>query len=376
MKNTKCILFYFVLFLGLNSCIEFFHPDLGNITPKYVVDGLVINKEGLQTVKVSTTSRLDVTKYEPLPYCKVRILDDVGNIFNLQETSHGIYSVWIGKEYLIPGRSYKVEVVTSSGIVITSDYDQMPENTAIDSIFYYKKDFPPSNSYNSLQGIVFYIDIDRGDDNCKYYRWEVQETWEHHAIYPKTWYLNGTILNKMVPPDWSHFTCWTTKYISNIYTLSLDNYAGRKYKMKSIHTVDNQNQKLTFGYSALIYQYSLSKSAYEFWDKLRINSDTQGGLYSSQPMTVKGNLKSTTNPDLEILGLFSASSVTTKRIFVQNVENLDKCAPSCPPPGTPPGYKFIYFIENDEGQLIGVYESCVECDFIEGTTTKPNFWPW
>jgi len=379
MKNTKCILFYFVLFLGLNSCIEFFHPDLGEISPKYVVDGVITDHEGLQTVKVSTTSKLDITKYEPLPFCKVKIMDDLGNAFDLDETLHGTYQKLIGKEYLVPGRSYKIEVVTPSGIQITSDFDQMPEGIEFDTIYYVKKDYPTSNPDKTLQGIQFYVDVDRGTHNCQYFRWDIEETWEHHAVYPLTWYLETIdgkdILKYKFPPDWSKFFCWTTKIVKNIYTLSLENFIGTKYTMKPLHIVDNQSQRLTFGYSILVNQYSISKPTYEYWEKHRVNSDTQGGLYSTQPITVKGNVKSTSNPDLEILGFFSAVSVSSKRFFVQNVEGLEKYEPTCPPPGKPYPYKFIYFMQG-EGGLIGLYESCVECYFIEGTTAKPKFWPY
>ena len=87
-----------------------------------------------------------------------------------------------------------------------------------------------------------------------------------------------------------------------------------------------------YGYSLLINQFALSEAAFSYWDQLRINSVNQGGLYEKQPLSIKGNLHNNTNPDQEVLGFFSASSVKSKRIFVKAVKNFEfdfstYCAP-------------------------------------------------
>lgn len=348
MIRNKNIFIVVILLSVFSSCIGFFHPNLGNeATAKFVVDGQITDKEGFQTVLVSMTSTTEKPNYNPLSYCKVTIIDNQGNVFNLKESPSikGSYSAWIGKAYLKPGNSYHVKVVTASGIEIVSDFDQMPECPKVDSIYYIRKDIPTRNPDIFTQGIQFYIDLDVENTNSHYYRWNLTETWEHHAFLPRS-------IAKSV--------CWTTKDVKNIYILSTKNLIQNKFLRYPLHFVDNKTARLNFCYSLLVNQFALSEAAYIYWDNLRKNSNEQGGLYNAQPLTVEGNLKSITNPDLKVLGFFSASSVKSKRIFVQNVPKLILFQEICEPDPQTNTYSI----------------GCTECDYISGTTTKPNFWPY
>ena len=48
----------------------------------------------------------------------------------------------------------------------------------------------------------------------------------------------------------------------------------------------------------------------------------EGGLYNTQPELIHGNLYNETNPNEEILGYFYASSVKSKRIFIEEINEL------------------------------------------------------
>lgn len=362
----------------LSSCIDFFRPNLGNqVIAKYVVDGLVTDQEGYQTVSVSSSSTIDKPNYKPLSNCIVKIIDNHNNEFKLDEYKFGQYRVWIGKEYLKAGNSYMVSVLTSSGVEIVSDFDLMPECPEIDSIYYHRKDYPTTDPAKIIQGIQFYVDFDRKKTNSHYYRWEIDETWEHHAVYPRTIYLdkNGRMQNSF-PPDYSMFICYTTERIKKIFTLSTKNIVQDKITMSPLHVVDNLSQRLTFCYSILVNQYSLSESAFRYWDQLRINTTEQGGLYSTQPLRIKGNLRNKSNSDIVVLGFFAASGSTKpKRIIVRNVENFIVYEPNCIDPLAMISYPYRYFI-NIDGKIYGLFDDCVECFYMSGSVNKPDFWPY
>jgi hypothetical protein len=382
MNQINKFLYFFISVLVFSSCTDLINPNLGGSNlAKYVVDGQITNQEGYQTVAVSMTSPLNDTEYSPLSFCEVKIIDNLGNEFMLVESpiNKGHYSAWIAQEYLNPGNSYQVNIQTPSGVEIVSDFDQMSECPKIDSVYYILKDIPTTDPKKTFQGLQFYIDFVKESTNSNYYRWEIIESWEHHAVYPKTIYFNEK--GKMVIgyPDYSRFYCWSTQSVSNIFTLSTENLPHTIFRMNPLHLVDNQTQRLTYCYSILVNQFAISKPAYKFWNNLRINNNEQGGLYSTQPLRIKGNLKSTTNPELEILGFFGAASVSSKRIFVQDVENLDVLLPDCIPPHLPnpppAGEKYKYMIEIDGSYLV-LKDECVECDVQGGTTVKPDFWPY
>jgi hypothetical protein len=140
-----------------------------------------------------------------------------------------------------------------------------------------------------------------------------------------------------------------------------------------------------YGYSLLINQFALSEAAFSFWDELRINSSEQGGLYEKQPLSIAGNLHNITNPDQEVLGFFSASSVKSRRIFVNPVTDFEFHLISyCRPDtlrygglGAIRPSQYPAFLEGNEVTyyLIRLGQYCVDCTSFGGTPFKPDFWP-
>ena len=376
---------FLILVLMLPSCIVPFDPHIqSQNVNKYVVSGQVNDNNEFQSVSVSMASPVENPKYIPVSGCIVRIFDDKANQFELSETGAGIYKVKIDKSYLNPGTSFRVQILTSDGIDIDSDFDQMSECPEIDSVYFVRKEIQSTVPGQITRGLQFYIDLDAGNMNSHFFRWEAIETWEHHAKYPKRWWWDGSV-HEIIPPDSSKMVCWSTELVENIYTLSTTGLFENKYFQFPLEFVDNHSSRLMYGYSLLINQYALNEAAYSYWDQLRINSNEQGGLYEKQPLTIVGNLHNNTNPDQRVLGYFSASSVKSRRIFVGNVEDLafdftDYCSPA------PLGLFGFREILPDEypaylqGDNMGPYavvlgQYCIDCTALGGTTTKPNFWP-
>jgi hypothetical protein len=251
-------------------------------------------------------------------------------------------------------------------------------------VYYTRKDLPTSDPEEFVKGIQFYADLNGDNSNSHYYRWEAIETWEYHADYPIEWYYD-TKVRHVIPPDYSKDTCWLTLLVRNIFTLSTVNLAENKFQQLPLHFVDNTTSRLLYGYSLLVNQYAMSETAYKYWNELRINSTDDGGLYERQPLATKGNLHNLTHPDQDVLGFFGVSAVKSKRIFVQNVENLiiDYHTPCSPTPMSVWGFadyahipKPIYLMGDAKGwQPIILNAECVDCTASWGKNVKPDFWP-
>ncbi len=373
---------YFVAFISIvfinNSCIDKYIPPIGSQdSHNLAIFGQITDTEGYQTVSISNSASIifiNSPKFDPVSGCTVILHDNLGNSFNLDEYQPGLYRVWMTKDFLKPGTSYKLNVTTNSGEEIESDYDQLPECPKIDSVYYIRKDIPTTNPNKPLQGIQFYIDMDATNVSSHYFKWEIEETYEHHAVYPKKTYWDGKTIKEANPPDYSMMICWSTEKLKNHYTLSTVNLAQNRISMHPLHFVDNLTQRLTYGYSILVNQYALSSSAYNFWDQLRENNEL-GGLYGKQPISIKGNLKNLTSSGKKVLGIFQATSIQTKRIFVRNVVDLElfypQCDPQDPPYSLPKNSPVIIYLWNG-GKL---ETACVECFAEGGSTKKPDFWP-
>jgi hypothetical protein len=334
----------------------------------------------IQTVTISMASSASDPQFIPVSGCTVLISDDQGNRFSLNEYEQGTYKGLIGSAHVFPGASFKVEVLTSDGTRLESDYDTVYECPRVDSVYYLRKDIETVNS----EGIQFFLDLDGGSTNSRYFRWELTETWEYHVPYPREWYYDGTV-HHISPPDYSRTVCWSTGPVRDIFTLTTKGLAKNRYESLPLNYVDNMTSRLLYGYSLLVNQFTMSEAAYSYWDQLRANSGSRGGLYEKQPFTTEGNLRNLTDPVQKVLGYFGAYSVRSKRIFVRNVENLkmDYSHP-CKPVGLRKGLieispvDYPAFLLGDENGFSLVYlgTECVDCLSLGGTNIKPDFWPW
>lgn len=371
--------------ISANSCIVPYEPDINSTAiNKYVVSGQITDICSRQIVTVAMASSVTVPKNIPVSDCYVRIFDTMGHVFTMNETDEGVYETDIDCNYLIPGNSFRVEILTPDGTNIESDFDQMNVCPEIDSIYFMQREIKDDLSSKDTKIIQFYLDIDGGNTQSRYFKWEVFETWEYHVEYPIEWYYDGRV-HHVYPPDYSRKVCWSTKMTNEIYVHATANLVENKYIGLPLNNVDNHSNKLIHGYSMLVNQYAMSEAAYQYWDQMRSNSYGQGGLFEKQPLSIVGNLHNKTDPSQKVLGFFSASCVKSKRIFIDHIENFEidfegYCSPTVPRYGFKevfPGEYPVYLMgDEDNWYMIFLNDECVDCLLIGGTNVKPDFWPY
>jgi hypothetical protein len=189
---------------------------------------------------------------------------------------------------------------------------------------------------------------------------------------------------------------------SDIFTYTSRQKRDKKVFGLPLNLVTNKENKLTVKYSILIKQLSLSDFAFKFWNQLQSQSQETGGLYETQPYELDGNIRCTDNENEIVIGVFSASSIKTKRFT--GMFNANPDYPYCdnifpdwesleyflwgghevwttPPlnlelPDTP---LYLQTFLNDEGNVRQdtfalTEQSCYDCTVNGGTRTKPDFW--
>lgn len=380
MQRIK--LFIPIILLATISCIEQFTPKYEKeLTNKYIITGEINDIEGYQYITISMTSPIDKPNFLPLTDCIVEVHDDKDNKFIFSEFEDGKYRSYINGNFLVPGTSYKVRIETPAGETIESDYDQMPVCPNIDNVYYERVDLPTSNPNEFVNGVQFYVDVKGSENDSRFYRWEIVETYEYHSFYPIQIYYDGR-LNK-IEPDYSKYYCYQTQPVKNIYTVNTSSLLNNNYKKLPLHFVDNKTQKLQHQYSIEITQLALSNEAYTYWNQLQQNATDQGGLFDRQPFNVISNLKSTKNSEVKVLGFFYACSKKSKRYFFSNIPNLNfNFFGMCEPqklemgfsPYSPEDYP-VYCVIMEDGSLGVASSQCFDCTLLGGTTTKPTFWP-
>jgi hypothetical protein len=375
---------YLIILMLLSGCIKPFEPEFNNESVnKLVVQGMVSSNSGWQYVTVSRTSAVTDPSFIPVNNCQVKIIDDLGQSFELKQYEDGKYRVWMIGTFLVPGRSYKVEVVTPEDQLLVSTFDKMPNGSQVGDVYYEITELPTNDPDFFINGIQFYTDFIAGEQDSRYFRWKLTETWEYHTKHPIEFYYDGEV-HHVLPPDSSQMYCWRTDQIEEIITLSTKTFSTNEAERFPLNYVQNNTNRLEILYSLLIEQSALSENAYNYWDELRLNSEQDGGLYNSQPIAVKGNIVNTSNPESEVLGYFQASTVGIKRVFVEPVEGLEldfheRCTPVQLRFGLRELGPRLYpaYLLAIDGNVTMVYlpDDCVLCTVLGGTTDKPNYWP-
>jgi hypothetical protein len=180
-------------------------------------------------------------------------------------------------------------------------------------------------------------------------------------------------------------TCWITNNSNKITIKNTSVLAEDKVARLPLIFISNETDRLSERYSILVNQYSISEDEYTYWEKLQNISEEVGSLYDITPSSIPGNIFCVEDPGEQVLGYFSVSAKTSKRIYIDEsfrglvdlygVCPLDTIVGGAAIPGLnswvwvivdhplpPPGYK-----------VITERKFCADCT-VRGSTIKPDFW--
>lgn len=358
-----------------NSCISEFIPQTNEDKEIIVVEGLITDNPGPNTIKLTKSLPLGTRSAAiPLKGYSVSISDDLDNTFNFNETVAGTYVSDSAKFRGVTGRFYTLHInnnstSTSANLRYESYPMKMKPVPEIDSIYYDKvalSRFP--NGLLSGEGCQIYLNTHDPTNQCKFYRWEYTETWEFHLPY--------SVQNNI---------CWTSgnSEIINIKNTSvLEENRINNYPLTFI---SNLTDRLRVRYSILVKQYSLNEDEYLYWEKLQNITEQVGGLYDIIPSSVPSNVYCLDDPNERVLGYFSVSATSSKRIFINDrfagvktpytddVCIADTIFGTAVLPSLNVSVWVIEISSRPPYTVITYTRGCVDCT-TRGTKIKPLFW--
>ena len=371
MKPTqKSILIIFIFLLG--SCVSQFIPETKESQELLVVEGLLTNTQGPHTIKLSSSIPLGTTKDpKPISGSIVTISDDFGSYIRLTETEPGTYITPLFFHGVI-GRFYTLHIRTNSSLGNYS-YESFPMEMKpvppVDSIYYEKVTIADNNKFaQPKEGCQIYLNTHDETGQCKFYRWEYDETWEFRLPY--------TVPN---------YICWVSASSDKINVKSTTSLAEARIMKYPLSFISNTTDRLKVKYSMLVNQYSVSEDEYHYWEKLQNLSEQVGGLYDLIPASIQGNVYSTNNPNEKVLGYFSVSATSSKRIFIKDkfagivdLYNADACVADTIFGGAyiPNLNSTVWVIVDNflpSYKVITYTKGCADCT-TRGTTQEPSFW--
>ena len=382
--NSTRLISVFIVFSLFKSCIVPFTPESDEFEELLVVEGLITDQHEVCTIKLSKSFPLwkaPEIKPTPLKGSKVWISDDFGQIHNLKETIAGTFITDSASFQGTIGRKYTLHIKTNDSFG-NLNYESVPMEMKpvpkIDSIYYEKT---VSTIWNqTVEGCNIYLDTYDPTNNCNFFRWKFSETWEFH--------LPNYAIDKI---------CWTTDYSNGIFIKNTSILSEDRVIRYPLISITNPNDKLSGKYSILVNQYSLNEDEYLYWEKLKKTSEQGGGLYDLIPTFIPNNINCIEDPSKKVLGYFSVSAVSSKRIFIKdtfsglNDYTYYNCITdtlyrrgnlwlydtiSFPPTVAVEGSYWIITDNSDKkppNRIITTKRECVFCS-LRGANIKPAYW--
>ncbi len=370
---NKIISILILIITLLEGCVDPFYPDIYDNQQSIVIDGTLTDKEGYHYIRVSRSVQYNTPKNIPMEGCSVEIIDNAENIIHFYESEPGLYEQWIDQEYLKTGKQYKLRV-TASDAIYESKYETMLPCPPVQNVYYEIKEKGTADPDYTIYGIQFYTDLVVQDGYAKNYRWELEETWEYHSEYLIFNYYDETGYHQLANGTDSLYYCWSSESIHEIYTGTINHITEDSLSRIPLRYVSNETDRLNVKYSLLIKQYSINDTAYEYWNKLKKQSQETGGLYETQPQQIRGNISNINDDNEIVLGFFNVSGLSEKRIFVSEhfhfFPTTYECVPWEPVLGIPQSPLPIYFLQ--DWRLAA--RECFNCTLSGGTIYKPEFW--
>ncbi|MBN2666978.1 MAG: DUF4249 domain-containing protein, partial [Bacteroidales bacterium] len=298
----------------------------------------------------------------------VTITDDDGSVTTLTESPPGTYCT---DSLLFRGRvgaSYSLRVLLGIREYETGFMEMKPV-PPIDSLYYEKVLINDArDTINIDEGAHIYADTQDPSGKCLYYKWDYTETWEFRIPYAVT---------KRV--------CYVTEKSDRILIKNTEPYSQAKVTRFPVTFITHETDRLKERYSILLRQYSLNEQEYNFWERVSDVSQEVGNLYDVTPSAIAGNIRSCSDPDETVLGYFSVSAVSEKRLFIKDhffglphfftycaTDTLGGALPST-------GFETDYWVIEDYSDeippfwIITTYKECADCT-IRGTSEMPPFW--
>jgi len=300
------------IFLFLMACVDRVDLKLDGQANLLVVDGLITDQPGAYTVKLSRSLKFDnsgvaTTYFVPEKGAKVTIVEQFegGTVkVDLQERESGVYETGIGNPddpnddamRGVVGRTYWVEILTADG----ATYNSLPETMLATSMMENLKPTlnittklsTTTSSPQEVWGFDMTIDTQDPPGETNYYRWKTRG-----------------IIEFMTTTENGGCTCYLPKEpLEEQITISDDKYVNGS---KFTQVIARAPYERTTRFRAIVAQYSLTPSAFEYWSRIRVQQTNTGSIFDAAPARIVGNVTRVDKEEEIVLGYFGASAETS-----------------------------------------------------------------
>ena len=310
---------------------------------KHLIFLLIFTTVALSCIDEYTIPKTTAIKYEAELVIEGRILAGEESVFNLTYTTplnneEKTPEILNAQIYVIGQNGYRSEVaefdlenncytidtrslennthyaveVTVDGDTFQSDFQSLLKSPEIDEVIWQENE----------SSVSIYVTTLAEKTDSRHFMWSFEEDWEFHAEVD----MRGNkyikpVYNKRHYPDLTedhnpYLYCWMHNTSRNIHLYSSANLYENQAKNIKLHEISIEDIRISYIYSILVKQWSLSDEAYNYYATLKRYTEEPEGLFTPILSDYQGNIRCISNPSKRVHGYVLASNVTTKRIFI------------------------------------------------------------
>lgn len=288
------------------GCEKPYNPPEVVTNPNLLVVEGNINTGGIDSTIINLSRTVSTnTAANPEAKATITIENAQGPVYTLSEIAKGTYAA--PPLNLDNTKQYRLRIKTSNNKVYLSDLVDAKVVPPIDSIGFTIK----SN------GMQVYATTHDATNNTHYYKYTYQETWQFHTKFYTDFISNSTALLHRTPEQNIYYCYSGDKSTSTILNSTASLSQDLAYQFPVVF-INSPSEKIQMRYSILISQQALTKDAYTYFDNLKKNTDELGGLFSTQPTQLIGNVHNIASPTEQVIGFVTAGTTQKKRVFIDN----------------------------------------------------------
>jgi hypothetical protein len=321
-------------FLGLSilavlACVDLYDPGLSGTNPRLVVECHITTQADYQYVYLTFDAPFNNTSNiftNPVRRAKVSITDSNGQQYeffddptpsNKINTKEGYNYRSFEKFAAQIGHTYTLNIETLIGQKYQAISDKVSPVTAIEKVHTKFRQLPVGSKLVGTFDV--YIDSPDPATETNFYKWDSFHVFQQG--FCREWYVfgrDGSVTVSNV--DRCCGSCFQKELCDECYQLGNDKLInGKKIVGQYITSVPYSD---ITPYYLSIRQFGLSEAAYRYWKTVQEQSKNSGGLFDATPKSIKGNIRSLSQANEEVLGFFMATDVKQTNINIdRNLAN-------------------------------------------------------
>ena len=309
-------LYILVTVLLLANCVREVDFSRENAdTGTLVVSGTFSDGPGPHRIYLSRPNDVKKKFFLPVTGAQVTLTDDGGNRYEYQEViapadSSRYYQ--LTQVQGIPGHVYSLEVRLPDGTLYRSRPQVMPERIPADSATVRGEWYTTINSNGTVvrepYAYAYVHTTCPANTAGRYLRWDAESVHIFNEIFKIYYPIPPPALQCFIPSQLSAQTLPLAKLSDFQPGAKITEQVGKRYI----------NFAFELRVGICVYQRSIGREAYEYWQKIDQLIEPSGTILDAPPAQVLGNVENLTNPGQPALGFFEVAAIDTVRVFTRD----------------------------------------------------------